>query len=210
MLTSVETGLTTAATDLILALTVFIFAFFITTNNDNKRIRASLWRYLFTLAALGALFGSMAHGLIMPKLINQLIWWLIFLCLDISIVVLALVALYDCSNSIKGVFILVFLAIVSYLLLITFDSFLMFIIYQLAVMLSALIAYGYLTYSHRLKGAGYLFFGLGFMIIGAVLQAALNIQFTIIWTFNHNSIYHILSIIGMSLIFIGIRKDLST
>lgn len=83
----------------------------------------------------------------------------------------------------------------------------MFIVYQLVVMVSALFIYGYLASSHQLKGAAYLCFGINIMVFVAFLQLFPTAQFRWIWTFNHNGIYHLVSILGLSLIFIGIRED---
>lgn len=57
MLNPVDTELTTAATDLILAGFAFGYAITLKTKRVDKKVKSILWRSIFILAALGALLG---------------------------------------------------------------------------------------------------------------------------------------------------------
>jgi len=208
MITSMKTELVSAVTDLLLAITVFMYSKYITTEETKKQIRANIWRYLFILVACGALLGSFAHGFILPEVFNQIVWWLIYLILDVSITLFALAFIYDCVASIKAIPTLLVLALICYIPLIVYDSFTIFIIYQLLVMMAALFAYGFLAIKRRLTGASWLCCGITVMIIGAILQGPPELKISLIWTFDNNSIYHVLSMIGMTLLFYGLRLDL--
>lgn len=207
MLNPIDTELTTAATDLILAGFAFGYAITLKTKRVDKKVRSILWRSIFILTALGALLGCIVHGLLIPKWLDSLLWLSIFLCLDVSIVLFAIAVIYDYWKKVKGLPVLITTALISYLILVSYKIFVVFIVYQLVVMLSALFIYGYLASSHQLKGAAYLCFGISIMVFGAFLQLFPTAQFRWIWTFNHNGVYHLVSILGLSLIFIGIRED---
>ena len=101
--------------------------------------------------------------------------------------------------------VMLFLGFVFFLITIIFPgSFLTFIIYEAVAMLFALSAYLFLF----LKGtpcAGWMAAGVFVTIIAAIVQATGKAGKSIFWYFDNNGVFHLIQIIGLGLLFVGLR-----
>jgi hypothetical protein len=67
--------------------------------------------------------------------------------------------------------------------------FILFIVYEGLALAFALGVYGFLAIAGE-QGAGFMVGGVLLSIIAAGLQASKSIEFTLIWKFDHNGVYH--------------------
>ena len=90
------------------------------------------------------------------------------------------------------------------------DKFLVFVIFEMLVMLFALGVYCTLAIRGRLEGAGLIAAGILITIAAAVVQATGTLHFTVIWEFDHNGIFHLMQMPAIILLAVGLRAALRT
>jgi hypothetical protein len=84
-------------------------------------------------------------------------------------------------------------------------NFMTFIAYEAVAMLFALGVYVYLLFTSSLAGAGWMVAGVLVTIIAAVVQATGKAGRGIFWYFDNNGVFHLIQMLGMVLLFIGLR-----
>ena len=87
------------------------------------------------------------------------------------------------------------------------NFFIIFIAYSGAAMLFSLGIYAYLAAARRNAAPALMAAGIAAVIAGSALQAAGSISFTLVWEFDHNSVYHFLVMGAAALFYCGIRKS---
>lgn len=203
-----EAQITSAATDFLVAFFSFIYSYSLISNNEH-RLRSSLYSSMFLLNGIAALLGGIYHSIILPKLYINIIWILIFFCLNWFLILLALTATYDYYHRIKGLFFFIASGLLTLIILLKMQFFVFFIIFEFIIMIYALCVYSLLAWTNQLKGAIWMSAGFIVMMIGGVVQTFHQVEFNFIWTFDHNGIYHLISLIGATLLFFGVKKDVN-
>ena len=75
-------------------------------------------------------------------------------------------------------------------------------------MLVALVGYTWLACRGKLRGAWWMAAGILVTIVAAGVQASKGISFTLIWSFDHNGVYHLIQMVGMVLLAAGLGRAL--
>lgn len=210
MLTS-GTELTTAVTDLINGvISIGPILWFLRKKPHTKRDR--LWAAAFIMLALMSAAGFLIHGFVMSPSLNDLLWcgMYLFLSLMVSSYVIAIkfdldgekgLARFVKADILLAVIVSVGLGIMNYLL--PDYSFVLFSVYCLAH-----LAYCIVRLWRQVKSKPcfkWYLLSIFILILGSALQAVKSIQFTLIWPFNYNAVYHWMTLLFMLVQFHGVR-----
>jgi hypothetical protein len=176
--------------------------------------KAGLWTWIFGLLALSAALGAIVHGFKMSAKINALLWQPLNLTLGLTVGFFVVAVTYDLWGPpvvrwtlplMIGVG-LAFFAVTR----IFPGTFLVFVVYQIAAMFFALVAYGWLAISQQLTGAGLMAAGILVTMLAAGVQVVKSVSFTFIWKFDHNGAYHLIQMLGLILLTAGLRAAFLT
>lgn len=209
----IQTELTTAVTDLIMAVLSFASVYIIGTRRGQFAIRqkAEIWMGAFSALGLAGLLGFFAHGFVMSEALNNALWQPLYLSLGITVALFAAGVLVDLRVAPvpKGILILfIAVAVVFYGVTVVFPgSFLVFIAYEAIAMLFALGAFIYLDFKIPARWTFLMTGGIALSIIAAVIQATGSIGFTLIWEFDHNGVFHLVQMPGIVLLAAGVIES---
>jgi hypothetical protein len=85
-------------------------------------------------------------------------------------------------------------------------AFVGFVIYEAAALSFALLGYLWLGLIRQRPGAGLMTAGILVTLTAAVIQVTRLVpQITVVWTFDHNGVFHIVQMLGVALIVSGLR-----
>ncbi len=203
MLVSSPTELTTSLTDAILAiesLGILLVAF------RGHRWHLRIWRWIFGLLAVSALLGSIAHGVEMPENFRELLWKPLYLSLGMMLALFLVAAIADWSDIATAKRLLPFsiaAGVVFFALTELFNGiFIVFILYEAIVMLSALLIYAFLAYARHQPGAGIICVAILINLLAAGIQSS-DLSFTLLMSFDHNGLFHLIQIVGTGLLGLG-------
>jgi hypothetical protein len=191
--------LTTAATDVLLAALCLWCAAHV-ARHTAQQARLVPWRAGFLLMAFGALAGGAAHALHVPEQYDRLVWAPIYLALSLAVACFLLGVIHDTLPDrlprlrpiVLGLGLACFAVATAFP-----DYFAIFLAWQGFVMLVAIGGYGVLWHSGRLAGSGWICIGLLISVAAAVIQATRALSFTLIWPFDHNSVFHLVQLPGL-------------
>lgn len=82
-------------------------------------------------------------------------------------------------------------------------SFLVFVLYSGTALLATLVLEGYRWLVRLEAGAGLMALGMALSMAAAGLQAT-RLSFTLLWTFDHNAIYHMLQLVALLILYRGL------
>jgi hypothetical protein len=212
LLTDISTEQTTAITDIFLSfVSVWVIICLVRNGYTVDRKKTLIWVGSFGLLSLAAVLGAFAHGIKMPEKTNEMIWQPLNLFLGLSVAFFTAGVIYDLNRfHIKVVTLIIILCLGVIFFGITFivpGSFFVFILYEAAVMIFALVAYLVLAYKKQLYGAGFMTFGILISIIAAIVQASEQIHMKVIWEFDHNGLFHIIQMIGLLFLYLGLKIE---
>jgi hypothetical protein len=200
---SVETELTTAFTDLLLAL-LCISAFIAIARSalfEKEKKRLSFWLSGFICLAVAGMAGFLAHGFELNSSVGFVAWQVINLCLGLTVAFFAIGVMMDLVPgrvSVKTVAIMLSITAVFYCVTLVFpDSFFVFTIYEGIAMIFSVSSYLYLWCRYRYNYSLLMAAGMSLSILAAVLQLMDNLSFRLVWEFDHNGIFHLIQIPGI-------------
>jgi len=205
---------TTAATDIVLALVAFGGIVFLLglLSSSGELWKISIWSAAIGSIGLAAALGAVAHGLILSRTLHHFSWLVLNLALSLAISLFVVGVVYDLWGfevSLKTLPILLITGLGFYLTTLFYPGiFFLFIVYEGVALVFALAAYIYLTIQQDLPGAFLMASGVLASIIAAGIQANKSVVVTFIWRFDHNGIYHLVQVVGLLLLFAGLRKSL--
>jgi hypothetical protein len=206
----VEAELTTAITNLVLAAGAIYAIVRVLKSKSTQSVprRTTIWAMAFSFLSLAALLGFYAHGFVLSQETEFLIWQPLYLCLGLAMSFFALGVIIDLveqppSGPLIGAFIAIgvgFYAMTLYLP----RGFVVFIAYEGAILLFALVSYVILHFRRSARYAVAMLAGIGVTIIAAAIQASGAVSFRLIWEFDHNGIFHLVQVVGVLLLARGI------
>jgi len=205
---------TTAATDIVLAFVAFGGLVFLSglSLNSGEPWKISIWSAAIGSIGLAAALGAVAHGLILSRTLHHCSWLVLNMALSLAISLFVAGVVYDLWGfevSLKTLPILLITGLGFYLTTLFYPGiFFLFIVYEGVALVFALAAYIYLTIQQDLPGAYLMAAGILASIIAAGIQANKSVVVTFIWRFDHNGIYHLVQVVGLLLLFAGLRKSL--
>jgi hypothetical protein len=200
------TELTTAATDVLLALVCIACARYV-GSRGNGAPRLLPWKLAYWLFAAAALLGAIAHALHVPDAMYRVIWGPIYFCLGLAIACFLIGVIHDVAPARLRTLqpIVVGMGLLCFGVAWVFPTaFVIFLAWQGIGLLVAIVVY--LTYwvSRTLPGAGWISVGLIISMAAAVIQGTAAVTFTLIWPFDHNGVFHLVQLPGLAAIAYGL------
>lgn len=170
----------------------------------------TVWTWAFALLTISSFLGAVAHGYEMTRKTNDRLWMSINLSLGLALGLFVVGALFDLSGEAIARMSLPLMLVVGFgFFLITVwkpGTFMTFIAYEAVAMLFALGVYIYLLFTLSLAGAGWMVMGVLVTIIAAAVQATGKAGKGIFWYFDNNGVFHLIQMVGMVLLFVGLRQ----
>ncbi len=212
----IETEVTTAVTDLILAF-LCIWAIIKLSGSEGSKNpeeaqRILVWKWAFGFLFLAATLGFVAHGFEMSDRVKDLLWEPLYLSLGWTVSLFVVGVLIDARHKVATWVIWGMLALgfVFYgLTKIAPGGFLVFILYEGVAMLFALGAYIALWLKKKQPYMLWMIFGIAVTIGAAVIQASGPWEIRLIWLFDHNGIFHLVQMVGVVLLVLGLLPSRS-
>jgi hypothetical protein len=202
---------TAAVTDIILALVAFggILLLQGTADHTGALWRIDIWSTAIGLIGLASALGAASHGLQLPSTLHNRIWLVLnmALALAVSLFVVGVINdLWGYKVSRMTLPIMLVAGLGFYLLTLIYPGiFILFIVYEGLALAFALGVYGFLAIAGE-QGAGFMVGGVLLSIIAAGLQASKSIEFTLIWKFDHNGVYHFVQTAGLLFLIAGLLR----
>jgi len=208
-LIDIPTEQTTAATDFALAVLAAGCAVYLYRLGQHNSFRRNVWSWVFGLLALAAALGAVAHGFKISTKVSNLLWQPLNVSLGLAVALFAVGAVYDMLGSRiaqRVLLIMITVGAVFYAVTLVFpNKFLVFVIFEMSVMLFALGVYCTLAIRGRLEGAGLIAAGILITIAAAAVQATGTLHFTFICQFDHNGIFHLIQMPAVIVLAAGLR-----
>ena len=211
-ITGIETELTTAATDLLLALLCLAGIFIIGRSpiRRSEKQRALVWIWAFGFLGAAGLLGAAVHGLELPAGREAFLWQPLYLALGWTVSLFAAGVLIDLrSRPLPRWSLAAFPAAGAafYAATLVFaGAFIVFILYEAAALLFALGAYLYLFLRDRKTYSLWMAAGIAVSIAAAGVQASGAVSLRIVWEFDHNGVFHLVQAAGVSLLLKGVLQ----
>ena len=202
------TELTTAVTDVVLAVLALLCSLTVLDTGQTAPWKADLWGGAFGLLALSGVLGAIAHGFKMPGTASRWLWHALYLILGLIVGLFVVGVIYDGWGETAARWSLPVMVSTSLIFfsvtLLKPDTFVVFIVYETAAMIFALVVYGSLTFWQTLDGAGLMTLGILITLVAGAVQATKTLSFTLIWPFDHNGLYHLLQMAGIIFLTAGL------
>lgn len=196
----------TALTDVLMGLLAVFISAQLLVGGD---FRHSVWAWAFGLLAVSSLLGAVAHGFEMSQRANIRLWMPINLSLGLALGMFVVGAFNDLAGETLARFMTPIMIVLGFgFFLVTLwkpGTFMTFIAYEAVAMLFALSAYGYLFFVRSFPASGWMLGGVIVTVIAAVVQATGKAGKGIVWYFDNNGAFHIIQMIGMVLLWVGLK-----
>ena len=207
-LTTIPTELTTAATDLALAVLAAPRVMYLSPWLSRSRWRAGLWCGALGLLCASSALGAVVHGLELPAVTEERLWAPHYLMLGLTVSLFVVAAAYDWrGDALARRFLIPMLAAGGAFFAVTrlvAGTFLVFVVYEAAAMLFALGVYVTLEAHKRLPGAGVIAVGIALNVVAATIQATRAVRLTVVWPFDHNGVFHLVQMVALVVLVGGV------
>jgi hypothetical protein len=207
------TELTTAATDAIIALLALGCLLYLWRRRGSEDWKVGIWSGVLGLLGLASALGAAAHGLDLSDSVFAILWQPLFLSLGLVVALFVVAAVYDRFGSAAARRLLpamVGIGVGFYALTLVFTgTFLVFVLYEGAAMLLALVLYLDLALRTRRAWAWLLVAGIVLNVVAAAIQATGTMSFTLIWQFDHNGVFHLVQMLAIAALVAGVSVSLS-
>lgn len=203
------TELTTAATDLLVAVLCVYAVLRLGRVARPSHWRTRLWQGVFALTGLGALLGALAHGLAWPQAVGAALWHPLYLALGLAVALILVGALHDrwgVDTARRALVPMLLVGTGAYVVTQALDgAFVVFLLYEGGATLAALGIYAHIARRGTHAGAGTIAAGLALNLVAAAVQAS-DLSFTLVWPFDHNGLFHLVLLPALALVLIGVGK----
>jgi hypothetical protein len=205
------TEITTSATDAVLAVECIVVLGFLWRSPTGDRRKIGIWCWTFGLLAFASLLGAVAHGLEMPPPLRIALWKPLYLSLGLLIALFLVGAIFDWYGPVVAMRLVPWTLGVGFLFFglteLFKGAFIIFVIYEAAVMAGALAVYTFLAATRRLQGAGVVATAIIINLVAAGVQAS-SVSFTTLVPFDHNGVFHLIQMGGLATLGIGLRMSM--
>ena len=204
--------LTTAATDAALGLLAAACAIYLYRYRMREVWKVGVWTWVFGLLVAASFIGALLHGVVVGEQVMRVLWQAVYLLLGLVVALFVVAAIYDLLGEAAArrtvpVMLLVALAFFVATRLAS-GTFLVFIVYEAGAMVFALGVYMFLAVRQRLPGASIIASAIGLNIVAATVQATGTASFTLVWSFNHNGVFHLIQMLALVVLSVGLRTSL--
>ncbi len=203
---------TTAATNVLLAGLAARCGLALYSQRQPNPWKASLWSAAFGSLTGAATLGAVAHGLKLSPRSYAHLWKPLNLALGTTIALFVTGAIDDSFGQqvARRMLPLMLLAGGGFVLYtwLRQDDYTPFVIFQTGGMTIALGLYSWLAWRKR-RGAAWMVAGISTSMLAGGLQTRQDIACRFIWEFDHNGIYHLIQLIGLGLLYQGVRRGLN-
>jgi hypothetical protein len=200
------TELTSAATDVALAIVAFVGAGLV-LRSGSSRWRAHVWAGVLLALGAGAALGAVAHGFAWDAATRDAIWIAIYASLGILVALFVVAAVGDSRGEARGRRLVAPMLVASagfVAVAIAIDRFAVFVVYQLLAVGSAIVLYAQAARTAEVPGAGWITAGLAWTLVAGGVQASGRAAFTLVVPFDHNGAYHLIQILALVLLLRGL------
>jgi hypothetical protein len=208
-LTNIATEQTTAATDVLLALTGLLGVSKLARWRLTDSWKAGIWTVMFAAMASGAILGAVAHGLELEASIQALLWKPLNAALGLAVGFFALGAAHERWGkrvTRRLLPVAIGLGVVFFILSVIWPkTFLLFILYETSAMAFALAVYAIRVTRGHSPGDAWMLAGVALTMIAAVFQATRGVVLWLIWPFDHNGLFHLIQIAAVSCLLTGLE-----
>lgn len=208
---SVETELTTAATDALLGVLCVVLAAGLALSPAPVLWKRNVWIAVLLCMALGSLLGAVAHGFDLPEATRTFVWKPLYLSLGLAVALVVVAAAGDCWGDATARWLLPWALVTALGFFVASQllggAFVIFLVYEGVATLVALAIYGMLA-ARGTPGAAAVTAGLVLSLLAALVQmSSLSLR---LWVrFDHNGLFHLVQIVAVIVMSIGIRKGLA-
>ncbi len=205
--------LTTAATDVVLALLCVGVVLGLARLRVHDSWKTTLWSGVFTLLAVASVLGAVAHGLELSESVLAILWSPLYLCLGLTVSLFLVGAVYDAFGKREARRLVpwaIGVALAFWVLTRVVDGgFLLFLVYEAVAMVGALVLYSRLAINHRLAGASVVAAGIGLNLLAGLVQAS-DITIRLVVPFDHNGVFHLVQVVALATLGYGLRLGLAS
>lgn len=203
--------LTTAATDALLALECLILLVWLWRTPAGDGWRRGLWCAVLGLLALASCLGAIAHGLALSAAVLDALWTPLYLSLGVLVALFVVGAVADVWGNrfarrlVPGA---IAVGAVFFGLTELWDgAFFVFVVYEAAALVSALVLYLWLAATGRLHGAAVIATAIVVNLAAAAVQAS-SLSLWLVVPFDHNGLFHLVQMVGVALLAFGLHRSL--
>jgi hypothetical protein len=170
----------------------------------------AIWAAAFLCLLVASALGAVVHGVEVGPRVHHLLWLAIYFSLGLLVAFFAMGALYDLRGEraarrmapVMMAIAILFFAVTQ----LSDGTFVVFVVYAAAALSFALLGYLRLGLIREQPGARLMTAGILVTLIAAVIQATRLVpQISVVWTFDHNGLFHIVQMLGVVLILAGLR-----
>ena len=211
-LAAAPTELTTAASDLVVASAALVAAASLRRRGRPRSVAAGWWLASLLALAAAALGGAAYHGVVLTDALAATLWRVTTLALAATVTTFALGVLVDWRgpNAARRALPLLVALVVAATVAgeLSGGSFLPTVLLEGAVMLPTLAICLYRSATQRQRGPAALAVGLVVTLVAALLQSLGIGAFSLVWPFDHNGLFHLIQLVGLTPLVIGMHWSL--
>jgi hypothetical protein len=206
----VPTEQITAVTDGLLALLALGGLVLLLRLRSRAPQKVTIWAAAFLCLLVASALGAVVHGVEVGPRGRHLSWLVIYLCLGLLVASFTVGTVHDLWGeraARRATPVMVTIGMLFFAITQLVDgAFVGFVIYEAAALSFALLGYLWLSLIRQRPGAGLMTAGILVTLTAAAIQATrLAPQISVVWTFDHNGLFHVVQMLGVVLIVSGLR-----
>ncbi|WP_143731806.1 hypothetical protein [Microbulbifer sp. GL-2] len=202
-LTDIPAEQTAAVTDLILVALAVLGVLYLKIVVKVPSWRRTIWKNFFYLMFIVCMLGAVVHGFDLLDSTRLHLWHILFFFLGFFLMSFTLAIICDLHSEELSKKILPYLMLAGvgfFIFAISIpNGFFGFVVYQFLIMIPVIVGYTRLAFKQKHGAALWMVAAGIFSMIAVLFQVNTNLQFTFIWTFDHNGIYHLVQSVGVLL-----------
>jgi hypothetical protein len=202
------TELTTAATDAALGSLCLWVLLWLRSIRAIAAWKKLVWGSVFALLVLASALGTLVHGLQLSESVRAIAWQPLYLSLGLAVAFFLVGGIGDWRGEATARVLFpwaIGLGVSFFAMSWLFGgAFVIFVVYEVSVMMAALAIFLFLTITRRLPGAGMVALGIGLSLVAAGIQVS-QLRLRVIVPFDHNGLFHIVQLIATAILAHGLR-----
>ena len=212
-LVGAATERTTAGTDALLACAA-LAAVVVLRRRTPPSFGRAVWAGALAALALASVLGAITHGLALTTPTRERLWQPLYLALGVMMALFVVGAVRDWRGDAAGRRVLppmLALAGVFYVITrLTGGDFLAFVVYEAAALVFSLLVYLHLAVARGRRGAAAMAAALILSLAAGGIQASDLDPVRVVWEFDHNGVFHLVQLLGLTLLVGGLRRLLAS